>query len=495
MRDDEEAMTDGLPVECEALVILRRVAGLRSAQELATLTGLTPGWISELECGKSVPSRDALDRFAAEMDLPDSFVDRVLDLVREGRAEIAARRAPQDARAAARQAIERLAADGARASSTFLRGAATLQAAFAEVEEVKRVAREVWEFLATQPAARRRPLLDCIPERKTAALCALVCEESVKAAAHEASEAAELADLALWIACGVEGDEGLRAQGHAWAFVANARRVQGKSLPAADEAFRRTQALWREEPAGPSPFDPSRVLDLEASLRRDQRRLPEALALLERALAVSPGPASSARILIKRAKTLEETADYAAAVAALREAEPLVEVAGDPHLHFALRFNLAENLLHVGGHAEAEPMFAEVRALALRLGGALSRVRLQWLEGRIAAGLGRAEEAIAALARVRGAFAARGIAYDMALVSLELAELYAAQGRMDVVRTLARQMASVFEDQEVHAEARKAIAFFRRAAEREAVTPELAREVVRYLYRARHQPQLRFEAA
>jgi tetratricopeptide (TPR) repeat protein len=483
------------PDESLVLVILRWIAG-RKAKEVAAAAGLRPGSISEAERGqKSPPSRDSLRRYAATLGLPDYFVDRVFDLVREGRAAIAAGRAPADARAAARQAIERLAEDGARTSSIFLRGAATLQAAHAEVEEAKGVGREVWKMLAGHPPERRRPLLDAIPERKTAALCALVCEESEKAAAHEASQAAELSDFALWIAGGVEGDEAPLAQGYAWAFVGNARRVQGKSFPAADEAFRRSQPLWREGPAGPSAFDPSRVLDLEASLRQAQRRIPEALALLERALAVAPNMASSARILIKRAKTLEETGDYAAAVATLGVAEPLVEAAGEPQLRFAHRFNLAENLLHVGRHAEAEPMLGQVRALAHQLGNALSLVRLGWLEGRVAAGLGKREEAIEAFTKARGEFASRHIAYDMALVSLELAELYAAEGRMDAVRSLARHMAGVFTDQGVHAEAKKALAFFRRAAEREAVTPQLARRVVRYLYLARHQPELRFEAA
>jgi tetratricopeptide (TPR) repeat protein len=493
MKGGEEGTAGDLPDECVALVVLRRTAGFR-AKEMAAPAGVKPGWVSELERGRSVPSREALGRFAEAMGLPGAFVDRVLALVREGRAAIAGRRGPpQDGRARARQAVEGLAAEAGEGASRFARGALTLHAAREEAAEERRQAGEVWRFLAAQPHARRRQLLDTIPERKTPALCALVCEASESAAADDASKAAELADLALWIARCLPGDDAPRAEGYASAFIGNARRVQGE-LVAADEAFDRSRALWRP-PEGPSPFDPARVLDLEASLRRAQRRLPEALALLDRALPIAPSPTSAARILIKRAKTLEEAADYGLAIATLRDAAPLVEAAGDLSLRFAHRFNLAENLLHVGAHAEAEPMFEEVRALELQLGRVLHRVRLLWLEGRIAAGLGRVGDAIAALTKVRGELAERKMAYDMALVSLELAELYAAQGRMDVVRTLARQMASVFQDQRVHSEARKAIAFFRRAAEREAVTPELAHGVTRFLYRARHQPALRFEAA
>ena len=57
---------------------------------------------------------------------------------------------------------------------------------------------------------------------------------------------------------------------------------------------------------------------------------------------------------------------------------------------------------------------------------------------------------------------------------------------------LVRQMAPVFQDQGVHAEARKALTLFRRAVELETVTLELVRRLVGYLYQARHDPDLRF---
>jgi hypothetical protein len=47
----------------------------------------------------------------------------------------------------------------------------------------------------------------------------------------------------------------------------------------------------------------------------------------------------------------------------------------------------------------------------------------------------------------------------------------------------------------VHAEARKALDLFRRAAEQERLTVELARRLLAYLHRARNDPALRFGAA
>ena len=460
------------------------------------MVGLSPSSYSDYERGDSEPSRRLLGRFAALIELPDHFVDRVLGLVREARAAIAARRDPTDRLTAARQAIEHRAADSAVAAYGFVRETLTQLTAQASAEEGRRRAREVWDALGPLHAARQRRLLAEIPEAKTWELAELVCDESVKAARHDASRAVELADLALWIATGVEGHHVPRSQieGYAWAFVGNARRVHG-DLPTADEAFVHSRKLWRHGAGGSELLDPSRVLDLEASLRRDQRRLREAFALLDRAFAVSPGPMPAGRLLVVKAKTLEETGDYEAALATLHQAEPVVAAAGDPLLAFALRFNILLDLCRLGRAREAKLRLPEVRALAFELGNALDLVHLRCLEGEIAAGLGYGEEAIALLMSARGEFASRGIAYDMALVSLKVAELYATQGRTEMVKTMARQMAAVFQEQGVHSEAKKALAFFRRAAEQEAVDAPLVRRLVEYLHRARHDPELRFEAA
>jgi hypothetical protein len=84
------------------------------------------------------------------------------------------------------------------------------------------------------------------------------------------------------------------------------------------------------------------MLDLEASLRREQRLFAEAHALLDRALDARPEGTAAARVLLIKAKTYEEEKGYVRAVATLREAAPLVEAAGDPRLTLVLRSNLLE---------------------------------------------------------------------------------------------------------------------------------------------------------
>jgi hypothetical protein len=84
------------------------------------------------------------------------------------------------------------------------------------------------------------------------------------------------------------------------------------------------------------------------------------------------------------------------------------------------------------------------------------------------------------------------MAFDTALVSLELAALHAEEGRTAEVKELARGIVHVFKAQEVHREALAAALVFRRAAVRERATARLAREVAAFLDKARHAPEMRF---
>jgi tetratricopeptide (TPR) repeat protein len=341
----------------------------------------------------------------------------------------------------------------------------------------------------------RRKLVEDAQEFRSWALCELVCAESVKAAADDAGRAVELAELAVLIADLAPGEETWRwrLQGYAAAHLGNARRVR-TDWPGAEEAFDRAAKLWQAgAPGDPGLLPEAQVLSLEASLRTDQNRLPEAADLLKRALAAEPGDLRP-KLLIKRARVREWTGDYEGALAALREVGPLPPERQDTRLLWMLRIHPAFNLCHLERYAEAEALLPEVRALTARLDNKLDALRLRWLEGRVAAGLGRATEPVEAFSQVRAGFAGEGIAYDAALVTLELAVVYLERGRTREVKTLARQMAPIFKAQGVHREALAALKLFCEAVEEETATAELARRIVGYLYRAQHQPELRFEA-
>lgn len=355
---------------------------------------------------------------------------------------------------------------------------------------------DLWRRLQSYPLSIQEALVREAREFQSWALCEHLCLESRNRASSNAALALQLGKLAAQVAELVPGEERWRSRlrGYALAFLANALRVQG-DLRGAEETFIRSDELWQAgEGCGVELLEESRRLDLKASLRRSQRRLPEALDLLDRALATDKRKAYTGHLLIKRAKTLEEMGELQAAITVLQEAEPFTGSEKDPRLFLCLKHNLADYLSKVGRYEEAESLLPEVSAICARLGNELDRIRLRWVEGRIADGLGRTGQAIEILTQVRGDFAARGMDYDTALVSLELATIFAREGRADSVKALARHMAPIFQAQGVHREALAALALFRQAAESEEVTADLARQLLDYLHRARQDPKLRFEA-
>jgi hypothetical protein len=120
-------------------------------------------------------------------------------------------------------------------------------------------------------------------------------------------------------------------------------------------------------------------------------------------------------------------------------------------------------------------------------------LRVVWLGGRIDAGFGRLEEARGAFDQVRRDLETRGMAYDYALVSMERAEVDLREGRHSEARALAEEIRWIFKGQGIHREALAAVALFRRAVAEERATAELARRLVRYLYRAQYDADLPFE--
>jgi tetratricopeptide (TPR) repeat protein len=348
------------------------------------------------------------------------------------------------------------------------------------VEEARREAEEVWAALERFPIPDRRRLLAlALRPGRSVALVARACEASVRAAAHKVEEALELAELALFMAEQVPEDRRSRALSYCWGYIGNARRV-ATDYDVADEAFVRSWSLRRAGVDSDSELLPEwRLLDLEASLRRAERRLPEALALLGRAQAASGAdPAPTARILLNKEHVLNLKGDFEGALAVLAEAAPFVEASGDPHLLFALHFNRTDELSHLERWEEAAKLLPVVTEMAAKQGNALDLVRLAWLQAKVAAGQGRAEEAIAKLEKVSSDFTDRRLPYEAALSSLDLAVIWLKAGRTAEVALIAIGMKWIFEAKGIEREALMALRLFCDAAEREAATVELARQVI-----------------
>jgi hypothetical protein len=162
-----------------------------------------------------------------------------------------------------------------------------------------------------------------------------------------------------------------------------------------------------------------------------------------------------------------------------------VEDAGNLHLLFSLRFNMAVDLCHLERFAEAAALLPHVRKLAIEQANDLDLLRVDWLTARVAAGQDRAAEAVAGLEQVTRDFEARELPYDAALASLDLAVLWLKEGRMAEVKRLAVAMGWIFTAKGIHREALTALRLFCEAARQESATVELARKVIARIEQAR----------
>jgi tetratricopeptide (TPR) repeat protein len=351
------------------------------------------------------------------------------------------------------------------------------------------------ELLAESPAGRAR-LLDEEPRLWTWPLAELLVETVRETSFLDPTGAERLAGLALGLAGrlpappypGRRGDLLARI----WAGLGNARRLSS-DLAGAERAFVAAHACLRQ--GSRDALERAHVADLEASLAADQRRFGEALRLLSRATAVfrEYGELHQAgRSVVKMATVESRAGEPERAIPLLQEALTLIEPGREPRLDLSIRHNLATALADAGRALEARRLFAESRDLYPPEPWLQNRRR--WLSGKIARGLGQLAEAEAAFLAARDGFLAEGIPYDTALVTLELAALYAEAGRTAELRRLAAETVPIFRSRRIHREALIALSFFRRQTiETEAATTEVIARVASYLRRAENDPSLRFE--
>jgi tetratricopeptide (TPR) repeat protein len=474
----EDATTEDAKALGAAIARLRLLKGLRPV-ELSRRARIKPYHLAAYEQGRRIPRPETLERITRVLD---SSVEEVQALT-----ELLAAATNLGKMAAAARAL-RQSATLARAAEALLEPIRSRQ----PQPPIEQDAQALLEWLRPYSTAQRRALILEDEAFHSRDLSLLLCQESLDTAADDADAAAALAGLAE-LAATLSRDRQAslsRLQGFTVFHLGNAARVKGE-LPWAAEQFRRAEALWKQG-AGGDPegrLNEARVLGLQASLCGAQRDLPAALVLLDRALSI--GGSETKYLLLNRGKVLEEMGRHEEAVEDLRRAASCIDPDREPALLLSQRANLLVNLVHLGRYQEAEAALPEVRDLAERVGKKLNTLRVRWLEGLTAAGLERIEEAIATLEEVRREFAARGIAFDTALVSLDLAVIYLKQGRTAEVKELAAEMVAIFRAQRVQQEALAAVLVFQKAADRERATIEQARRLAGYLRQAQHDPGLK----
>lgn len=356
--------------------------------------------------------------------------------------------------------------------------------------EEGRLAPILWDRLADLPYPDQLREVEEREDLHLWGLCQFLLEQSREFSFSDPGKAVELANLALRVVrhLGVSYDPNwvLDLRARCFAYLGNARRVLGE-LRSADDAFLKAENCLARSTSGNQQIQ-AEILDLKSSLRRAQRRLEEALDLIDRALSMyreARDLHGAGKSLLQKAKILEELGGLDGAIELLRRLTAEAEAAGEPQLFMYGRLNLLSCLIAAERFEEAEGLLPEIRPLLPDRAQPLDLVRLRWMEGLIDLGLGRLGPAEAAFREVQREFLERRMGYDAALVSLDLARLYAQEGCVDDLKRLASELMPIFESRDVHREALVTLVMFQRACEEERLTVELVRQLAEHLRRER----------
>ncbi len=351
---------------------------------------------------------------------------------------------------------------------------------------------ELWGRLAQIPYAEQLQRVEEDEDLHTWGLCQFLLGKSREAVFSDPGQAVELANLALRIVrhLGEAYDPNWvrDLRGRCFAYLGNARRVLGE-LRSADDAFVKAERCLEQSSSG-NPEVRAEILDLKSSLRRAQRRLDEALELADGALELYRELGDRhgvAKTLLQKAKILEQAEEYKQAVEILILSGEEIDPASEPRLFVYFRFNLAVCFLQSGQPHEAEGLLPELRLRLQESSQPLDLVRLRWIEGNIHLALDRRGPAEAAFREVQREFLERRMGYDAALVSLDLALLYAQENCIGDLKRLASDLMPIFESRDVHREAIVALLMFQRACEEETLTVALVRKFAEYLRRERRE--------
>jgi len=239
MRRDE--LSDGLGF---IFILFRSLHGWTQG-ELAEAIGTAPSVISEYESGTRRPSRRAIVRAAKAAGVAVEKIDQILPALRNLREVLGTAHrhsSPTDPYEEAAEKLSRGLEPLAHAAVKSIRPEPASRSAPPRLEDREK-ARGSWERLERYEAETRRLLVEEGEEYRNWALCELLCDKSLQ---ESADRALDLAELAVFIAERISGEDAWRSrvQGYAWAHVGDARRRRGDAL-GTREAFSRFRQLWR----------------------------------------------------------------------------------------------------------------------------------------------------------------------------------------------------------------------------------------------------------
>jgi tetratricopeptide (TPR) repeat protein len=360
--------------------------------------------------------------------------------------------------------------------------------AFDRLAQSQQAERDLKELLAVPQDKRLARIGRARGRFRGTVIAELLIEESRRRTPADPREGYELAEAARAVVQrSPDHPDTFSLLALASAQMANACRAGG-DLRRAGEHFQHVRYLVRHEGVT-DPLVLAQIDHLEGSLRKDQRRFEEAETLLTRAamlFRISGITAETTRVLLKLGALFFQQGFFGRAVETTETALERLSPEEEPRLYLMARHNLALYLAEAGRFAQAAGLVAADEDLYRQHPEPWTQLRLSWLRGKIAAGLGETAEAERFFRETRKGFVEQRNGYDAAMASLDLALLYLKGGRTADVLPLAEEMVALFEAQDVHREALAAVFLFQEAAQRTEVTAAMVRELAGRLEAVRH---------
>jgi hypothetical protein len=367
-----------------------------------------------------------------------------------------------------------------------------LSAAFADRENAESLFRE----LLARPSEERFRAVAGDETFASPGLAHSLLDRAEALCPESPGEASHLAALALLIANRLPPPwtmlERESLAGRARCLEGEAKRRMGE-IPAARVALRQSFRHFEALPVGCAErADFCRYL---ARLRRDQGRDDEALALMARAIERFDSLPERRRAAECRLELAWMHLDDLDSSEALRHFEEVraQEAEGFGKTPFevwlSVRHGLALCHADLRREAAARAVLAEIASLAQRR-PRLDRLRASRAEADVAQRLEANDEAEALLAASWVGFLEEGAPYDAVLALLELAQLYAEQGRTSEIERLHRELSTV---DGLGAPAHEALRFGLDFALLHGLAGiEMLEALKVFVQRARHNPEARF---
>jgi tetratricopeptide (TPR) repeat protein len=354
--------------------------------------------------------------------------------------------------------------------------------------------------LMRHPVSRQRKLIERTWRFKNYVFAEFLLDQAQGYFFNDPARSEDLAELALAVGQQLEGTHygpalvnDLKAK--AWGYLANARRI-GSEFRGADDAL--AEAYEHLEKGTDDPLLKARILSFDCLLRGDQRDFERGFQRIDEALQIYREAGEKhmeGRALLTKAHLLETNNEAEEAIEVLQSALGLVDLEREPRLAGLIKQNLANYLTQIGEYKQAAKLLPELRKLADQHNNSLDLLRTRALEARVAVGLKKWKEAEKALIEVRDGFVKSDICYDAAVISLDLALVYAQQGRTADMKKLAQEMIPIFKSRDIHREAHAALIIFQQAVQAEEASLHLLEEIAGYLKQARNNPELQYKAS